>query len=107
MDSECFCYELSRPRQHRLVAFRLEALVWPGDGADNKFVLGLWRHPENRSQEYTNLDYWLDLARTAEEAKFNGLFIADMLGIYDVYKGPGNIDPVLAGAAQFPISDPL
>lgn len=30
-----------------------------------------------------------------------------MLGIYDVYKGPGNIEPVLPGAAQFPISDPF
>ncbi|KIX03526.1 uncharacterized protein Z518_07079 [Rhinocladiella mackenziei CBS 650.93] len=30
-----------------------------------------------------------------------------MLGIYDVYKGPGNIEPALPGAAQFPISDPF
>ncbi|EXJ87088.1 hypothetical protein A1O3_04046 [Capronia epimyces CBS 606.96] len=68
---------------------------------------GLWRHPQNRSQEYLNLGYWIDLARILEEGKFNGLFIADMLGIYDVYQGPGNINPVLPGAAQFPISDPF
>lgn len=68
---------------------------------------GLWRHPENRSQEYLNIDYWVDLAKILEEGKFHGLFIADMLGIYDVYKGPENIDPVLPGASQFPISDPL
>ncbi len=67
----------------------------------------MWRHPENRSQEYHNIDYWVDLARILEKGKFHGLFIADMLGIYDVYKGPENIDPVLAGASQFPISDPL
>lgn len=30
-----------------------------------------------------------------------------MLGIYDVYKGPDNIVPAIAGAAQFPISDPM
>lgn len=71
------------------------------------YSTGLWRHPDNRSQNYKDLDYWLDLARFLDEEKFHGLFIADMLGVYDVYKGPGNIDPVLPGAAQFPISDPL
>ena len=68
---------------------------------------GLWRHPQNKSQQYNDIDYWIDLAKILEEGKFHGLFIADMLGIYDVYKGPNNIDPVLPGAAQFPISDPL
>lgn len=68
---------------------------------------GLWRHPQNKSQDYLNIDYWTELAKTLEEGKFHGLFIADMLGVYDVYKGPDNIDPVLAGASQFPISDPL
>lgn len=69
--------------------------------------IGLWRHPQNRCQEYNNINYWIDLAKILDEGKFHGLFIADMLGVYDVYKGPGNIDPVLPGAAQFPISDPL
>lgn len=47
------------------------------------------------------------MAKILDDGKFHGLFIADMLGVYDVYKGPGNVDPVLSGAAQFPISDPL
>ena len=68
---------------------------------------GLWRHPRNQTAHYTDLEYWTNLAKTLEAGKFHGLFLADMLGIYDVYKGPGNIDPVLPGAAQFPISDPL
>ncbi|KIW26207.1 uncharacterized protein PV07_09320 [Cladophialophora immunda] len=68
---------------------------------------GLWRHPRNRCQEYHNVDYWIELARILEKGKFHGIFIADMLGAYDVYKGPENIDPVLPGAAQFPISDPF
>jgi alkanesulfonate monooxygenase SsuD/methylene tetrahydromethanopterin reductase-like flavin-dependent oxidoreductase (luciferase family) len=45
--------------------------------------------------------------RILEAGKFHGLFIADMLGVYDVYKGPENIDIALPGAAQFPISDPF
>ena len=69
--------------------------------------VGLWRHPKNRTQEYKNIDYWIEIAKILEEGKFHGLFIADMLGVYDVYKGPGNFEPVVAGAAQFPISDPL
>lgn len=87
---------------------RLVAVVFLRESVRLKLTsTGLWRHPDNRSEEYHNLDYWLDLARILEENKFHGLFIADMLGIYDVYKGPGNIEPVLPGAAQFPISDPL
>lgn len=68
---------------------------------------GLWRHPANKSQDYTDIGYWANLAKTLEDGKFHGLFLADMLGIYDVYKGPGNIAPVLPGGAQFPHSDPL
>ncbi|KAF4460305.1 Dimethyl-sulfide monooxygenase [Fusarium albosuccineum] len=40
-----------------------------------------------------------------EAGKFHGLFIADVLSHYGVYKGAGNIDPGLPGAAQFPITD--
>ncbi|KAF2702764.1 alkanesulfonate monooxygenase [Pleomassaria siparia CBS 279.74] len=68
---------------------------------------GLWRHPRNRSSEYTDIEYWTDLAKVLEAGKFHGLFIADVLGHYGVYGGAGNIDRGLPGAAQFPISDPL
>jgi alkanesulfonate monooxygenase SsuD/methylene tetrahydromethanopterin reductase-like flavin-dependent oxidoreductase (luciferase family) len=66
-----------------------------------------FRHPDNHSQEHTDIEYWTSLAKTLEAGKFHGLFLADMLGIYDVYKGPDNIEPVLPGAAQFPHTDPL
>ena len=38
-----------------------------------------------------------------EEAKFHGLFFADVLGIYDVYKSSD--DPAVVSAAQIPILD--
>ena len=38
-----------------------------------------------------------------EEAKFHGLFFADVLGIYNVYKSSD--DPALASGAQIPILD--
>jgi hypothetical protein len=41
-----------------------------------------------------------------EDAKFDGIFIADTLGAYDVYKGPDNIAPALKSGAQVPYSDP-
>jgi alkanesulfonate monooxygenase SsuD/methylene tetrahydromethanopterin reductase-like flavin-dependent oxidoreductase (luciferase family) len=63
--------------------------------------------PHNQTAQYTDLDYWTNLAKVLEAGKFHGLFLADIWGIYDVYKGLGNINSVLPGAAQFPISDPL
>ncbi|KAL6703110.1 hypothetical protein ACN47E_010172 [Coniothyrium glycines] len=68
---------------------------------------GLWRHPRNATQGFNKLKYWTDLAKILDKAGFHALFIADVLGAYDVYKGPANVDPVLASGAQFPIHDPL
>ena len=51
---------------------------------------GLWAHPRDRSWQYKDLDYWTDLAKILERGKFDGLFIADVLGIYDVYNGNGD-----------------
>jgi alkanesulfonate monooxygenase SsuD/methylene tetrahydromethanopterin reductase-like flavin-dependent oxidoreductase (luciferase family) len=48
---------------------------------------GLWRHPRDRSDRYIDLTYWTELAQLLERGKFDGLFLADVLGPYDVYKG--------------------
>lgn len=66
---------------------------------------GLWRHPRDRSAEYTSLEYWTDLAKLLERGKFDGLFLADVLGVYDVYGGTP--DAALRGAVQVPANDPL
>lgn len=66
---------------------------------------GLWAHPRDRSWQYKDLEYWVDLAKLLERGKFDGLFIADVLGIYDVYNGSG--DAALRQAAQVPVNDPL
>lgn len=68
---------------------------------------GQWKHPEDRAGDYTDLSYWTDLAKILEDGKFHGLFLADHLGIYDVYKGPHNSTPALESGAQFPLGDPL
>lgn len=66
---------------------------------------GLWTHPRDRSSEYNTLSFWTDMARTLERGLFDGMFIADILGVYDVYQG--NVDVTLKEAVQLPINDPI
>ncbi|WP_208246602.1 LLM class flavin-dependent oxidoreductase (plasmid) [Rhizobium sp. T1470] len=66
---------------------------------------GMWTHPRDTSLHYTDLDYWVDLARTAERGKLDGIFLADIVGVYDVYKG--SPAPVIEAGAQIPVNDPL
>ncbi len=65
---------------------------------------GLWRHPRDRSTSYKDISYWTDLARILERGKIDALFIADVLGIYDVYGG--NADSAIRHATQVPLNDP-
>lgn len=66
---------------------------------------GQWRNPRDRSGAYNRLRTWTDLAQTLERGLFDGLFIADVIGLYDVYgQGP---EAALRHAAQVPINDPM
>lgn len=66
---------------------------------------GLWRHPRNTSVNFNRLSYWTQMARLLERGRFDALFIADVLGVYDVYQsGP---DGALRGGVQVPVNDPL
>lgn len=65
---------------------------------------GLWRHPEDQAWRYRTIGYWTDLAKLLERGLFDGLFIADVLGTYDVYGG--GPDAALRNAAQVPVNDP-
>lgn len=66
---------------------------------------GLWTHPRDRSSEYHSLEYWTDLARELERGLFDGLFLADIVGVYDTYGG--SADVTLRESVQWPINDPL
>jgi long-chain alkane monooxygenase len=48
---------------------------------------GLWRHPNSQSHRYKELSFWIELAKTLERGKFDSLFVADALGVLDVYRG--------------------
>ncbi len=66
---------------------------------------GLWAHPRDKSWKYKDLEYWTDLAQTLELGVFDGIFIADVLGVYDVYKGSAY--HAIQQGAQIPVNDPL
>ncbi|MCL6239247.1 MULTISPECIES: LLM class flavin-dependent oxidoreductase [Acinetobacter] len=65
---------------------------------------GLWTHPRDESHRFNELSYWTDLAKTLEQGLFDGLFIADITGVYDVYED--NIDLTLKESIQLPSHDP-
>src|SRR3984957_16495825 len=66
---------------------------------------GLWTHPRDRTAEYNRLPYWLDLAKTLERGRLDGLFLADVVGAYDVFGD--SPDAALTHATQTPSNEPL
>jgi long-chain alkane monooxygenase len=84
-------------KQIRLNAFEMNCVAHQSPG--------LWRHPRDRSRDYRRLGGWLELARTLERGLFDGLFLADVLGVYDVFGG--GPEAALRHATQTPVNDPL
>ncbi|KAI9172803.1 Dimethyl-sulfide monooxygenase [Paramyrothecium foliicola] len=66
---------------------------------------GLWQHPQDESWRFQDIDHWVELAKILEAAKFHGIFIADVLGGYDVYKK--SLEPAIISGAQWPVTEPL
>ncbi|HLU63108.1 MAG TPA: LLM class flavin-dependent oxidoreductase [Protaetiibacter sp.] len=89
--------EQTAPRQIRFNAFDMNCVAHQSSG--------LWRHPHDRSASYTDLEYWTHLARLLERGTFDGIFIADVLGTYDVYGGTN--EAAIRNGAQVPVGDPV
>jgi FMN-dependent oxidoreductase (nitrilotriacetate monooxygenase family) len=66
---------------------------------------GLWTHPRDQGHRYTDARHWTDLARLLEAGRFDAIFLADVLGVYDVYQG--SPDAALRHGVQVPLNDPL
>lgn len=66
---------------------------------------GMWRHPDDRTSSYTDLQYWVDLAKTLDDGGFDALFIADAVGQLDVHGSDATA--ALTRAVQTPVTDPL
>ncbi len=65
----------------------------------------MWTREDTRQLEFGSLDPWIELAKVAEEGCFDTIFLADVLGLYDNYKG--NADTSLRQAMQVPVNDPM
>lgn len=66
---------------------------------------GTWRHPDSQAWKYKDLDYWVDLAKLLERGYFDSVFIADVVGVYDIYRG--SVETSLLDADQVPVNDPF
>ncbi|KAF2147667.1 dibenzothiophene desulfurization enzyme A [Myriangium duriaei CBS 260.36] len=66
---------------------------------------GLWRHPDDESWKFNDVEHWVELAKLLEAASIHGIFIADVLGGYDVYNG--SLDAAKRSGAQWPVNEPL
>jgi len=66
---------------------------------------GLWTHPRDQSSRYSELQYWVDYAKKLERGLFDGIFFADVVGVYDVFGG--NADAAVRNAVQVPVNDPM
>jgi long-chain alkane monooxygenase len=85
------------PKEIRLNAFHMVAPghTWPG----------LWAHPSDASVRHDTPEYWTHLAKTAERGKLDAVFLADVIGVYDVYGG--SPDTAIRAGAQAPTLDPF
>jgi FMN-dependent oxidoreductase (nitrilotriacetate monooxygenase family) len=84
------------PRQIHLNAFDM---VCPGH-----IQQGMWTHPRDQSDRVNDLQYWMEYAKKLESGLFDGIFFADVLGVYDVYGG--SPDAAVRGGVQIPANDP-
>ena len=66
---------------------------------------GLWRHPDDQTHRYTDIGYWVELAKLLDDGGFDNLFIADALGMIDVYAG--SPEASLRTGVQSPVNDPM
>jgi long-chain alkane monooxygenase len=93
----CGIAEIVMPREIRLNAFDMNSV--------GHIQHGMWSHPRDQSPRYTDIEYWQNLARTAERGLFDAIFLADIIGVYDVYGGSPAAS--IRNAVQIPINDPL
>ncbi|WP_437882356.1 LLM class flavin-dependent oxidoreductase [Pseudomonas sp. LRF_L74] len=65
---------------------------------------GLWAHPDSGRFDYTRPAFWKDLARTLERGGFDSIFLADVVGVHDLYRG--GYQTSVTHAMQTPGGDP-
>ncbi|WP_159992218.1 LLM class flavin-dependent oxidoreductase [Roseomonas sp. 18066] len=84
------------PRQMHLVAFLMTGPTCHHHGA--------WRHPESAVDDLLDPSRYEHIARVLEAGKFDALFFADILGLYDLYEG--KYDTMVGRGGQVCLLDP-
>ncbi len=83
-------------RQMHLIAFLMTGPTCHHHGA--------WRHPESAVDDLLDPRRYEHIARVLEAGRFDGLFFADILGIYDLYDG--KFDTMAGRGGQVCLLDP-
>ncbi|QPZ37890.1 LLM class flavin-dependent oxidoreductase [Paramicrobacterium chengjingii] len=65
---------------------------------------GQWRRPDAGQTEFNDVDTWINLAKLLEAAKFDGMFFADVTGLYGDADAP--YDVYVNEGLQIPSNDP-
>lgn len=68
-------------------------------------IHGLWAHPTNNRHRFNDLEFWTELAQLLEYGTFDAVFLADVIGAYDGFRGTA--DTALREGMQIPSNDPL
>jgi long-chain alkane monooxygenase len=66
---------------------------------------GLWVHPDNNRHRFNDIEFWTELAKLLEYGTFDAIFLADVIGTYDGFRG--GPETALREAVQIPNNDPL
>src|SRR6202012_5354546 len=65
---------------------------------------GLWRLPGNNRGRVHETGSWTELARLLESGGFDAVFLADVIGTYDVFRG--SAETSIRQGLQIPNNDP-
>jgi FMN-dependent oxidoreductase (nitrilotriacetate monooxygenase family) len=65
---------------------------------------GLWRLPGNNRERFNDIEYWIELAKLLENGGFDAVFLADVIGTYDVFRG--SAETSVRTGLQIPNNDP-
>jgi FMN-dependent oxidoreductase (nitrilotriacetate monooxygenase family) len=66
---------------------------------------GLWVHHDNNRHRFNDIEFWTELAKLLEYGAFDAVFLADVIGAYDGFRG--GPETALREAVQIPNNDPL
>nr|WP_032401555.1 LLM class flavin-dependent oxidoreductase [Rhodococcus fascians] len=67
-------------------------------------VHGAWRRPEAEQTNFASLEHWVSLARLLEQGKFDFIFFADVVGLYNDHRGSSR--KFVESGLQIPSHDP-